>query len=328
MKTLHWLRTPVEIAGRFSCVVLFVGLISLLSASGQVHLEWVRTYGPSSNFIPVAMTLDRQSNVWVTGTLADDFMTIKYSPTGTKLWEDRYGDSLLDSAGAIATDTEGNIWVTGVSSTNRVDGNITMLKYGSDGSRHWARRFNELINDSPYGIAGNASERVRLAVDSMGSAYLVANAGPGGDYLITKVSPDGHEVWIRRYAAPPGHFGSVSSIALDAAENVVVAGSATAGGGVSKFITVKYDPAGNFQWAAVDDWEGTSNFVAAMAVDPAGNVYLTGASLRGKHRFLTVKYSPAGETLWVAARPPANGRGAVARDWPCPGLVDRLWVSV
>ena len=298
----------------FTTLLLAITGIFCESAHAAVKEAWVRTNGPGGNFISAAMTLNRDSNVYVTGTSADDFLTIKYSASGVQLWAEKYGDSLLDSAGAIAVDTEGNLWVVGVSSTNRVEGNITIIKYRSDGSRLWARRSNELINDSPYGIAGNASERIKMEVDPMGNAYVVANAGPSGEYLITKFSADGNEVWIRRYAAPPGYFGSVRGIALDATGNIVVAGSANAANGVSKFITFKYDPAGNFQWAAVDDWEGTSNFVTDMVVDPVGNVYLTGASWLGKHRFLTVKYSPDGETLWVAARPPANGRSAIARD--------------
>lgn len=301
---------PFSLSG---CLFALLALSS--TASGQVTMEWARTYALSPNSVPVAMTLDREGNVWVVGTLADDLLTAKYSPLGTLLWKESHGDSMFDSAAAIAPDTEGNLWVAGVSSTNRLNGQITMIRYGIDGSRLWVKRFDQPIVDSPYGQLGNASDRLKLALDSMGNAYVVANASPEGGYVTTKVSPSGHEMWSRRYAAPPGYSGSVGlkGMALDAEGNVVIAGSATAGGGVSAFITVKYDSDGAFQWTAVDDWEGSSNFVTAMALDSSGNVYLTGGSVRGSYHFLTVKYSPAGEVLWVAARPPAIGRGAVAR---------------
>lgn len=307
MKTRSQLRGPSTALGIHIPLILFAGLLSLLSAFGQVRMENVRTYGPIRDFVAVAMASTQQGNVCVVGTKSDDFLTVNYSPTGTPLWEDRYGDSQFDSAAAIATDTEGNICVVGVSSTNRLDGNITMIKYREDGSRLWVRRFGETINDSPYGLLGDASGRVRLSVDSAGNAYVVATAGPSGDYFTMKVSPGGEEVWSRRYAVQQA-LGYVKGITLDAAGNLVIVGGAG-----SQFITVKYDPSGVLQWAAVDDWEGTSNFVTAMALDAAGNIYLTGSSWREKHRFLTVKYSPAGETLWVASRLPANGRGAVAQ---------------
>lgn len=313
MKSRSRLRGPSTALGIYIPPILFASLISLVSAFGQVQMESVRTYGPIRDFVAVAMTSTQQGNVCVVGTKSDDFLTVSYSPTGTPLWEDRYGDSQFDSAAAIATDTEGNIWVMGISSTNRLDGNITMIKYRNDGSRLWVRRFGETINDSPYGLLGDASSRVKLSVNSAGNAYVVATAGPNGDYFIMKVSPGGEEVWSRRYQVLPGHFSYILGIGIDAAGNLVIAGNANAEDGHSKFVTVKYDPSGVLQWAAVDDWEGTSNFVTAMALDPAGNIYLTGSSWRGKHRFLTVKYSPTGETLWVASRLPANGRGAIAQ---------------
>jgi subtilisin-like proprotein convertase family protein len=137
------------------------------------------------------------------------------------------------------------------------------------------------------------------------------------DYLIVKYSPNGDELWVRRYAAPPGHFAHLKGIALDSAGNAVVAGDTFGPGGVSAFLTVKYDPSGTLQWSALDDWQASNNFVTAMAVDTAGNAYVTGSSWRGnprRHYFLTVKYSPTGNLLWLATRSAANGQHAIARD--------------
>ena len=82
---------------------------------------------------------------------------------------------------------------------------------------------------------------------------------------------------------------------------VVVTGISHVLGQASNFVTAKYD-GGNQLW--IKTFNGAANSFdqpRAMALDTAGNIYVTGTS-RGANGndYATVKYSPAGVELWTA----------------------------
>jgi hypothetical protein len=100
--------------------------------------RWVRYYdGPVKGVDqPWAMTLDTQGNVYVTGvsngaTSKEDYATVKYSPQGTKLWEERYngpGNS-DDHSLVIGLDQAGNVYVTGSSPGTTGVSDYCTIKY-------------------------------------------------------------------------------------------------------------------------------------------------------------------------------------------------------
>lgn len=107
-------------------------------------------------------------------------------------------------------------------------------------------------------------------------------------------------VWVRRYAQPGYCNDEATALCLDPAGNVYVTGSSQrTEGGLKDFATVKYNSAGVQQWAA--RFAGPGNSIpAAIAVDGAGNVYVTGAgeSTGTYSDVLTVKYNSAGVIQW------------------------------
>src|SRR5207247_46371 len=144
--------------------------------------------------------------------------------------------------------------------------------------------------------------------DPVGNAYVTT--GIAGEHILIKYSPDGEELWVRRYSLP-GQYVSAIALAVDSAGNLIAAGAAG-----SAFLTLKYDPSGHLLWAARDGWGGTSSYPAAMTLDNSGNVYVTGTSslvdpggniADARSHFLTAKYSASGQLLWVAARPGMQG---------------------
>ena len=107
------------------------------------------------------------------------------------------------------------------------------------------------------------------------------------------------EEWVARY--PGNVFDIANVIAVDAAGNVLVTGRSPRGGISRAYTTVKYDSAGNQLWVA--QYNGPVNglnIAGGMAVDDAGNVYVTGGSQRIHFDYATVKYDPDGNQLWVA----------------------------
>lgn len=152
-----------------------------------------------------------------------------------------------------------------------------------------------------------------MVVDPAGGMYVTGyskSAKSGYDFLTIKYGPDGDVKWAQRYDGPAKGDDRPTAIVLDSAGDIYVTGASAGEGTGSDYLTVKYGPGGDFKWAK--RYNGTGDGFdrpAALALDPAGNVCVTGYSL-GKatgYDCVTLKYDPDGNQLWVRAyNGPAN----------------------
>jgi hypothetical protein len=286
---------------------------------------WVARYnGPASGLDEArALALDGTGNVYVTGSSSvsgtgfnTDYATVKYDPDGNQLWVRRYNGpgNNFDSARALALDGAGDVYVTGQSTGLGTSSDFATVKYDADGNQVWVARYNGPSNGPDYATA--------LAIDSAGNVYVAGGTGRYGepdviyDYATIKYDAEGNQLWVAGY-----HWldDSASALAVDTAGNVYVTGRSGGlplhgGFGPARrfgdYATIKYDPDGNQLW--VRRYNGLSSdedVATALAVDGAGNVYVTGMSLsriyydKGEHYdydYATVKYDPDGNALWIA----------------------------
>lgn len=111
------------------------------------------------------------------------------------------------------------------------------------------------------------------------------------------------QTWLTRYNGPTNGWDSATCATVDSGGNVYVAGSSETSPKNLDYLTAKYLSNGTLLWATGYNGSGNSNDVpAALKVDTAGNVYVTGTS-RGPTNgddIVTVKYDPAGNQLWTA----------------------------
>ena len=110
------------------------------------------------------------------------------------------------------------------------------------------------------------------------------------------------EEWVARYHGPPPGRDQARAVTVDADGNVYVTGYSGDGGGGYDLVTIKYDPDGELVW--LDGYNGTadgSDFGIDIAVDAAGNVYVTGDSEgSGTYAdYITIKYQSDGRVLWA-----------------------------
>ena len=267
-------------------------------ASGQQLWE-ARYSGSGSSATDVVV--DKAGNVYVTGSTAtldtkSDYATVKYSASGQLLWEARFdgnGDLDADLATNLALDAAGNVLVTGTSSNTGISRDLVTIKYRQNNVQQlWEARFNTATN--------GAEVATDIATDAAGNVFVTGYAynGRNYDYATIKYSPTGQQLWEARYDGNGDELPV--ELVVDAAGNVVVTG--TSYGLNADYATVKYSPSGQQLWAI--RFSGVSNkddLAAGVAVDAAGNVYVTGTSYQAtNYDYITCKYLASGQRSWVA----------------------------
>ena len=203
-----------------------------------------------------------------------------------------------------------------------------IVKIDANGVRQWAQM-----------VQGSSTVDLRsVAVDTLGNVVVagnffgsitnlggVANVTAAGSYdgLVVEFNSAGVVQWAK--AVGGSSYDDLSSAAVDAAGNVVVAGrfmgsitnlgvANLASAGLIDGLVVKFNPAGVVQWAKAVG--GTrSDFLVSVAVDAPGNVVVAGyfsASITnlggaanvasaGSNDGLVVKFNPAGVVQWAKA---------------------------
>ena len=317
------------------------GNVYVTGSSGTVKYnstgtqEWVKTYQGS----PVALGIDAADNIYVTGSRAgagtsSDYATVKYDAFGVEQWVARHDAPApsSDIATAMVVDDLGNIYVTGYKEDLGY-GSVT-LKYAPSGVRQWVARAPDkelravAVDDAgnvyvtgssntyKYNSAGKQEWVVNrwgkaIAVDGAGNVYVTGRSGSSGyfDYATSKYNSAGQEQWVARYNGPRNGSDYPVALALDGAGNIYVTG-VSSNGTNKDYATIKYNPAGVQQWVARYNGPGNGHDdAAALDLDGAGNVYVTGVSSNGTNNdYATVKYNSAGTQEWVATyNGPENG---------------------
>ncbi|MCH8275593.1 MAG: SBBP repeat-containing protein, partial [Armatimonadetes bacterium] len=265
--------------------------------------QWARRYnGPGNgDDRAFALVVDSAGSVYVTGQslgsgTADDYATLKYDPNGNLLWVRRYNGpgNANDGAEGVVVDSAGDVYVVGGSTGSGTLGDFTMLKYDTDGNLLWERRYDGPGNGRDFAFA--------LAVDSGGSVYVTGRSdGTDWDYATLKYDTNGNQLWVRRYDGPGGGRDQANALAVDSAGSVYVTGLSVGSGTARDYATMKYDTNGNLLWEMRYNGPGNETDEArALALDSAGNVYVTGDSQGGpatRQDYATIKYVQSVEAL-------------------------------
>lgn len=334
--------------------VVFLAIISILYSASFAQApswEWSRSAGGALSDTGPSIAVDGSGNTYMTGifespsitfgpyTLLNsgsfDIFVVKYDPDGNVLWAASAAGTGFDNPRSIAVDAAGNAYITGnfdsptltfgpYTLTNTGVG-LFLAKYRSDGTVAWAK------SAGGPAVAYAAST---VAVDASGNPYVagyanvsvitfdtisLANTG----VFIVKYNTDGSALWARTAGRGAGLGYVAESIAVDASGNAYIEGNydgtmvfgpfTLLSAGMTDVFLAKYDAGGGVQWARS---AGGANYeyAGSNAVDPSGNIYITGdfgdpltiighdtLVFKGVDDIFLAKYDAGGNVLWATS---------------------------
>ena len=251
---------------------------------------WSELYNTPHHDEAHAIAIDSEDNIIVTGKIYnatafnDDFLTLKYSSTGTLLWNQTYNSNGIDIAWDVAIDSNDNILVTGQSSNNYLT-----IKYDGDGNRLWTQDYDSGDTDYAKGIIADSSDNIIV------TGYQFQ--GYNSCCYTIKYNSNGEELWNQTYQNGINAFSN--AIAVDSFDNIIITGSLWNDPTGSDYCTVKYSSIGTELW--VKQYTGTyEDYSYAIAVDSYNNIFVAGSSYHYSTRenYHTMKYDENGNLLW------------------------------
>ncbi|MEO6131528.1 MAG: SBBP repeat-containing protein [Saprospiraceae bacterium] len=238
--------------------------VSKLDVSG--NFIWAKSFSGTSDETGLSLFVDAAGNVYTTGESlgtvdfdpgADTFNLIsngvsdifisKLEPSGNFAWAKTIGGTSSEWGNSVVVDASGNIYITG--------------------------NFQDTVDFDP------------------GPGVFTLKSSEEYDCFICKLNASGDFVWAKSLVGPD--YSSGYSIALDVSGNIYTTGfffstvdfdpgpdsyTLTSAGGADVFIS-KLDPSGNFIWAKAIGGTGYEwgQGRSCLAIDPGGNIYLTGS---------------------------------------------------
>ena len=262
---------------------------------------WSRSVGTLTEDVGLAVAIDNDENVLVTGFVhrfAANIIVVKYGAAGSLLWSKELGGAQHDEGLSIATDASGGVIVAGsfldtvnfggsqdLVSDGQAD--IFLAKYDSGGGHQWSKRFGGIGYDACFSLATDAEGSVFTTgnfqgVVSFGGDEFTSN-GDDVDAFVAKYDSDGQHLWSHGFGGPSYEYGY--HLDVDDWGNVHIIGSFTqtinAGGndlfsaGATDAFVASYGGNGQHIWSQSF---GDTGYDAGQSIDAdvAGNLLITG----------------------------------------------------
>ncbi|HSB18321.1 MAG TPA: SBBP repeat-containing protein [Bryobacteraceae bacterium] len=235
----------------------------------------------------------------------DAFIT-KVDPNGTALLYSTFlGGSGFDDPSSIAIDSSGNVYVAGMTTSQDfpATAGAYQTRFGGGGwdtfvvklnaggaSLGYATYLGGDGNDEVYGIAGDPAGNTYLAGQTTSANFPTTEGSftVAGRSFVTKLNAAGSAIVFSNRLAE-GNDEAGRAVAVDSSGNVVVAGRTTSAGlrvsedafqvalrGQSDGFLMKLDPAGKSLLYGTFLGGSGPDTAASVALDSAGNAYLTG----------------------------------------------------
>jgi hypothetical protein len=290
--------------------------LSRINKDGEVkwlkHIEAGESYGDD-----IGVTVDDDSNIYLTGSKEGRIFVTKYDSLGTLVWNQDFNQEYYGYGRAIGIDQFDNVYVAGGRGYD-----FFMAKLDYKGNTVWKKDI--WVNSS------NGCNVTDIAVDAFGNIYFIGvfgidtlplddivlehDGGWGDDTFFGKMDTNGNFIWVK---SSSGRTNSNPQIALTSDNNLFLSGALYTGitfdnisiDGICcqepKPYIAKYTTEGNVLWAKAGFSSYSEKGVTHdIKVDYNGFLYLTGTyftcygTFCTENDFYLERYNNAGEHLW------------------------------
>lgn len=316
----RWLVATVA-----SCLAIVV-LANPAPSACTPTLAWQRSFenpGSYSGVIgeqPFAVTTVDGDNIVVVSSEdrfdlghGSDWRILKYDGAGSLAWIRTYVNPSLNGAFAYGATTSrsGNVVVVGNEYRSDLgqDNDWRINAYSDAGSLLWTATYDDPSHGSDVAKA--------VATDSLNDVVVVGTEFQSGlsegiDWRVIEFDSSGAILWSQAYDGPDHANDAANAVAVDGADNVIVAGTEDmtgSGQGVDWRVN-KYDRYGHLTWSrSYNDPNNADDGAYGVAVDRAGNAVVVGyedrTALGHSIDWRVIKYDPDGNVLWTRSY---NGR--------------------
>jgi len=282
-------------------------------------LSWEKYTNSAGYGLDKALNIgkDYQNNIYVTGMNDYEYFLIKYNSSFTQQWTATYSDGSArdDLYSFSAFDSTGNTYLTGTTRDSLNKRYIILIKYNSNGSLEWQRKYTvvpaqswgvqidrsgNIIIAGTYYDANNRSTLVFLKYNPSGvllmnTSYNASNnyniwvnsfeidsdnnliiAGDSQGAIVFKFKNNGAIIWEKNIIGT--YVNSFNKIKLDKKNSIFACGFYGTSSGYD-FITLKLDSSGNQKWLKTFNGAKNSEDMAEdLVVDTLGNTYVTGSA--------------------------------------------------
>ena len=267
-------------------------IIYKLNSAGTVL--WTRTFDKNKYDYPAAVVTDGYNDLYVIGHTFlqsnwenKDFLIVKYSSSGTNLWDRTLDIDAEDYGLSITSDNTNNIYIAGATSPKgSMLEDYVAAKYDRYGNLQWSKRWGGIYDERANDII----------VDSANNIYITGFEDTPSNHeevSLMKLSNNGNIIWSRLWSGYGVDVGY--SIDLDTNNNIYIGGGTyEQSAGLYDILLLTFDSGGNFRWWG--RWGGVRHDVGrAIAVDSTKSVYIGG--YYGSSAFIDdiclLKYNPA-----------------------------------
>jgi hypothetical protein len=238
---------------------------------------------------------DGSGAVYVSGDANTGISTVKYAADGTPVWSNYYtNNSSFLGFQAFAVDSDGNAYLMPFDFDAKA---FVTIKYDVNGNPAWTNTFNSspTSTENPSDIAVDAAGNVFVTGSSFDSSVGALR------FLTIQYASDGSILWLDFYSLTG--LDAASRVIVDALGNVIVAGDSQSGTAQHRYLLVEYSNSGTLLWTnSVSAANYSGGGVPQITTDPAGNVFLVGATpgaASGAADYTAVKFSNAGMPVWT-----------------------------
>ena len=266
--------------------------IFLLKYAADGTLVWQRTWGTArtepalrADEFATDVAVSGDGSVYVTGFSGNDAFLVKFSASGTLVWQKTWGGASTDFADGVAVAADGSVYITGATDGF---GEAFLVKFSDAGVLQWQKRWGGAGLDFAHDVA--------IAPD--GSLYIAGetNSFFANDAFLAKFDADGTLLWDRAWR--DGTIEDISGafgVAVAADGSVYLTGNASINLVGQDIFLAKFTPAGDLLFEKT--WGDKLSSANAIAVATDGTVCVTGSTGfgQGNGDAFVVRFLPNGK---------------------------------